>query len=114
MRVAEPEPLGPNGLLRGTLRRDNGRSEYALAGELDLASAKALCDRLRLLAAETTGDVCLDLGELRFLGSTGIRSLLSAEAELSGQGRRLVLRNVGGMPRRVLALTGLEEQLNVE
>jgi anti-anti-sigma factor len=67
-----------------------------------------------VLASLTGGDVVLDLGDLRFLGSPGVLSLLGLHRELDAHGRRLVLRRVHGVSRRVLELTGAVEILNLE
>ncbi len=109
-----PERLGSDGLLHGRLHHMDGRLEYALSGDLDLASADALAERLVLLAELTPGDVYVDLADLEFLGSTGIRALLTVHADLAADGRRLVLRNTPDMPLRALDLTGVSETLNLE
>ena len=67
------------------------RVEYALSGDLDLASADALAERLALLAELAPGDVYVDLADLEFLGSTGIPTLLTVHADLAANGRPLVL-----------------------
>ncbi len=118
MADSEPFPsaewLDPYGLLRGHVTHLDGRVELLVAGELDLASADALLERIDALARESPGDVYIDLGELEFLGSTGIRALLAAHLSLMAGRRRLVLRNVRGTPLRALALTGALEQLHIE
>ncbi len=112
--MSHPDSLDPHGLLRGRVNSMNGLVEYSLSGEIDLATADALHERLEELARKTPGDLRLDLSELEFLGSTGIRALLSVQADLAEQGRRLVLLRVTGPPYRVLELTGLLEELNVQ
>jgi len=112
--VPYPESLDTDGLLRGRVDHGDGRAGYALSGELDLASADALRARLAQLAREHDGDVYLDLEDLEFLGSTGIRAVLSIHDELAEQHRRLVLVNVAGVPARALELTRVLEALNVE
>jgi anti-anti-sigma factor len=62
-------------------------------GELDLATAPSLDAALdRAFAAAGTGRVVLDLRELEFIDSSGLRSLLTARrrAEASGAGFSLV------------------------
>lgn len=108
-----PERLDPHGLLRGRVAHLDGHVELFLAGDLDLDSADGLRERVTALAALTPGDVILDLGEIVFLGSTGIGALMLVHREIAGDGRRLVLRNVNGSARRVLELTGLIDQLNL-
>jgi anti-sigma B factor antagonist len=112
--VPFPESLDPLGVLRGRAEYRDDRIAYFVSGELDLAAADALRDRLAVLAGERPGDLHLDFTELEFLGSTGIRTLIETQRMLSADGRRLVLSNVSGMPRRALELTETLEVLNVE
>jgi anti-anti-sigma factor len=75
-----------------------------LSGELDMASADGVSDAV--LARNGHGEVVLDLGELTFIDSTGIRALLKL-AEKSAP-REVVLRH----PRRnvdiVLGIVDIE------
>ena len=111
--MTHPESFGSDGLLRGRIVDRDGQVEVFLAGELDLASADAVEERLVELASASGGDVTVNCAELDFLGSTGIRALISASDRLSEAGRTLILRNVQGAPRRVLELTAVIERLTV-
>ncbi len=111
--MPHPESFGSDGLLRGRVVEWDGRIEVYLAGELDLASADAVEERLVQLASESGGDVTIDCTELDFLGSTGIRALIGVNDRLSDAGRTLTLRNVQGAPRRVLELTAVIDRLTV-
>jgi anti-anti-sigma factor len=109
--VPDPESFGSAGLLTGRVERSGDRTEVFLAGELDLAAVGPLHRRITGLAEDAPGEMCLDLAELEFLGSTGIRMLIDLAREL---GTRLVVRNVGGMPRRALEMTQTIDMLRVE
>ena len=112
--MPHPERLDPYGLLRGRVEHLDGRVEFHLSGELDLASADALRARVLDLGRLTQGDVILDLGELEFLGSGGLRSVMAIHAALDAKGRRLVLRNVQPVVVRLLKMTGADAFLIVE
>jgi anti-sigma B factor antagonist len=59
---------------------EGGRVRLALVGELDIASASALEERLRVLAQR--GDpVVLDLSRLQFIDSSGLRELVRAVSD---------------------------------
>jgi anti-anti-sigma factor len=59
---------------------DDGHVQLGLVGELDIASASALNERLRALAQR--GDpVVLDLGRLQFIDSSGLRELIRAVSD---------------------------------
>jgi anti-anti-sigma factor len=60
-------------------------------------------------AGEST--VRLDLGEVRFMDSSGLRVLLEIEVDLAADDRRLELHHVSSLVGRLLAVTGLESRL---
>ncbi len=83
-----------------------------LMGELDISNADETLARIEEEAAAGGGDLILDLSELTFIDSSGIRVLLKVIDGLDGRGR-LVLRS----PRRsvydVLSLMGLGNRQSV-
>jgi anti-sigma B factor antagonist len=82
-------------------------------GELDIESAPDL-ERV-LLRPRPAGDrVVVDLGELKFMDSTGLRVLLRARA-LADEGRwEIRLRNVPPTIRRLFDMTGVHDALPPE
>ena len=109
-----PESFGAGSLLRGRVENAGDRTMLFLSGELDIATSAALEARLKEIAAASAGPVVLDLGDLRFLGSTGVRTILTVELHLEASKRPLILRNVEGMPRRTLEMTGILPTLTIE
>ena len=81
-----------------------------LAGELDLGGAPRLEDELRRAEATDASSIVVDLQELEFIDSTGLRLLLMA-AERSRDSGRLTL--IPGPPQvqRVFELTDLVARL---
>jgi anti-anti-sigma factor len=87
-----------------------GRHRLALKGELDLAAAYELETKLSQLCARESGHVELDLREVTFMDSMGMRSLLTARDMCSEHGAQLsVLAGEG--QRRMLEVTGLIDAL---
>jgi anti-anti-sigma factor len=85
----------------------------ALAGEVDLSNVADVGRELRLRLAE--GPVMLDLAELRFMDSSGVRLLDELLREADHGGSRLTLRpQLQPRVRQVLELTGLIEALPFE
>jgi len=82
-----------------------------VSGEIDLMTQEDFDQAVR--AGLDTGSpmVILDLGEVTFLSSIGLRTLVQAHAETEGTGR--VLRVVDGseIVRRIMKVTGLEQLL---
>jgi anti-sigma B factor antagonist len=87
------------------------RLRLSLAGELDLYSATALDDAVVAAEGEKWPCVCLDLSQLEFLDSAGLRVILRTHARAKQDGRRLVVRKGPDSVQRVFRLTQLEEQL---
>jgi anti-anti-sigma factor len=80
-----------------------------LSGELDMAIADSFCQGL--ISSLNGQRPVLDLSELTFLDSSGIRAILQL-ARTSGQS--VVLRNLRPNVRRVLESTGVNETLGVQ
>jgi anti-anti-sigma factor len=85
----------------------------ALSGELDLASAPKLDDELKHVEDRGPALIVLDLQELSFMDSSGLRALLSADARAREAGRRLVLVRGDERVQRVLRITRLDERLEI-
>ena len=84
-----------------------------LSGELDLATAPKLEDELRHVEERGPGLIVLDLRPLSFMDSSGLRSLLAADARAREAGRRLVLVRGDERVQRVLRITRLDERFDI-
>lgn len=73
-------------------------------GEIDLASSTKFEGAL---GAEPGKDVIVDLSDVKFMDSTGVRSMVSANEAHSKAKRRFVLVFDDGPVQRILELTGL-------
>jgi anti-anti-sigma factor len=98
--------------LRITVDRDaDGRAgRVKIAGDVDLASAPELDRSLSALQAEGRS-VVVDMREVSFMDSSGLRVILGADARARSSGSRLIL--VPGPPgvQRVFQLTLLDRRL---
>jgi anti-anti-sigma factor len=91
---------------------DGRRANVALRGELDLLATSELEPELTRLAEEPGVDeVALDLRDLDFLDSSGLRSVLLASRLLGENDRRLVLVRGPSPVQRVFELTRMTERL---
>lgn len=92
---------------------DGSRRRLRVAGELDLATAAVLESHL---TAELDGrhDVELELAEVSFVDSTGLRVLVEGSRRAADRGVQLVLLvPLPPQMQRVLEVTGLSERLTV-
>lgn len=76
-----------------------------------MAAAPTLEDELLRVEGDLVEGVLLDLGELTFLDSSGLRLLLRATTRAKQNGHRLAIVGVGGGPRKVLEITDTERVL---
>ena len=96
-----------------TEERD-GAVRIALSGELDVATARSVEERLTALeAGELPAHVILDLRGLRFIDSTGLSLLINADKRGRKAGRRVTIVAGTGPPRRILDTTGLRGRLDI-
>ena len=93
--------------------RDAGRLRVRLRGELDLATAPALADRLRELGARGER-VLLDLDELAFMDAAGIRLLLAAADDADREDRAFALTPGSGPVRRLFELVARDGRLPID
>jgi anti-anti-sigma factor len=93
---------------------DNGRVVVAVQGEVDAATA----DRLwaGLLEALTTwpGTVTVDLAQVTFLDSQGIKVLIRPSTMCEFDATRLIIRSPQPQVRRVFEVMGLATVLRIE
>jgi anti-anti-sigma factor len=89
-----------------------GDAVISLSGELDLSGAPALDEEIeRLASADDVERVVLDLRELEFLDSSGLRSVALAHRRLAAAGRGLVLVRGHETVQRVFEITRMDERL---
>jgi anti-sigma B factor antagonist len=93
------------------LREENDRMVVTMEGELDMANAPLLQSRIEsgeLAAAKT---VVLDLQQLTFLDSTGLRVILAARELCWRRGQEFAVTPGSQQVQRLLSVTGVGEHL---
>lgn len=92
---------------------DGGNVVIALRGELDLASAPAFSAQFDDVCSDTSAVIVVDLSELDFMDSTGLRSILLAHERCNQQGRRFAVVPGGRQVARLLEIARVEDHLEV-
>ena len=97
------------------LRTENdGKAPRVIAsGELDLATAEELDAELKRAEASAPETLVLDLRELQFMDSTGLRIVLAADARARERGAKLVVVRAPGEVDRVFRLTRMDHHLEL-
>ncbi len=97
----------------GISRRQDGGISFSLTGELDLSTLEQLETALEGSLDGTPETVVVDLRNLTFLDSSGLRLMLALNADLREEGGRLVLVQGPRRVHRVLELTRADEELEI-
>ena len=84
----------------------------ALAGRLDTTTAPQLETELKQNISGVE-ELVLDLAELEYLSSAGLRVLLSAQKVMNRQGN-MVVRNVNEIIMEIFEVTGFVDVLTIE
>ncbi len=93
---------------------DGADLRITVRGELDLANAPELERELHgLLTAGGAGDLVLDLREVTFIDSSGLRAVLVGSREARAAGRRMLVCPGEGQVLRVIELAQVAEHLEL-
>ena len=99
------EPLTIN------LRRENDRAVVEMQGELDMANAPLLQSTIESEEMAAVKTVVLDLQQLSFLDSTGLRVILAARELCWRRGQEFAVTPGSQQVQRLLSVTGVGEHL---
>ncbi len=99
------------GALQMRSTRAGAAHVIALRGELDLGSVEIVEAELERVESTDARQIVLDLRELDFLDSTGIRLVYMADMRSRQDGDRLVIRRGPDSVQRMFAMTDLASRL---
>jgi anti-sigma B factor antagonist len=91
-------------------KRDGEEHRLVLAGELDIATVPELEQALAAIK-DGVERVVVDLSGLRFMDSTGLRTILRANQRLEAEGEQLLLMRGPSAVQRVFETTGMAPRL---
>ena len=99
--------------LRIELRRDQDLAVLRLDGELDLASTPLFQAELDSPAVSAAAKLLIDLCDLNFIDSTGLRTIFSAQAQALERGQEFAVTQGSQQVQRLLAITRMEDHLRI-
>ena len=108
-----PDRLGPSGGLDVEVDRREPAPAVTVKvrGEIDVATAPALQQRLETLLDGGVEDLVLDLQDVPFCDVSGLNMLLRVQTQLWARGGRLRVRRPCPTLRRMVAVLGLVDCL---
>jgi anti-anti-sigma factor len=84
----------------------------SLSGELDLASAGVLDTAIGELCTDGAERITLEMGELEFMDSTGLRSVLVGQELCEVNGCELLIGDLSAQVRRLFEVSGVGGKLS--
>ncbi|HEY2570369.1 MAG TPA: DUF6328 family protein [Solirubrobacteraceae bacterium] len=99
--------------LRVDARSEQDRIVLHLTGELDLASSSIFERALAEPALAAAPLVVLDLDDLKFVDSTGLRIILTAHESARGRGQEFAITPGSPQVQRLLSITSVAEHMRV-
>lgn len=101
-------------MAEATAFQHDGTTRLVLSGEVDLADYESLSAHIRRLEERRPRVLTLDLRQVDYMDSTGVRWLLEAHERARQAGRRLlVIHSAGQALIRLFALCKLDELLDL-
>ena len=94
-------------------KEGDGATHLILRGELDLSTVEKVEEELRRAEGAEPETVVLDLRELTFLDSTGLRTIVKADQRAKEAGKRFVVGKGPDTVHRVFTITRLDERLEM-
>jgi anti-sigma B factor antagonist len=88
-----------------------GTGRLVVVGELDMATAPQLEERVGTMLARSVRELTIDLRKLGFIDSSGLRLLIILRDRAIGEGWTLSLIPPSGQVLEIFALTGADENL---
>jgi anti-anti-sigma factor len=99
------------GVFAASVSESAGRCVVALSGDLDASTVDALDEALGYAEASAAEEIVVDLSQLAFMDSSGLRLILAAHARSQADSDRMRLVRGPRRVQRVFELTGMESRL---
>lgn len=96
-----------------TKNTENGVLTLALEGRLDTNTAPELEKEISVSLTADVQTLILDLKDLEYISSAGLRVLLAAQKKMNKQGN-MVVKNANDMIMDVFQVTGFVDILTIE
>ncbi|WP_412543925.1 STAS domain-containing protein [Longispora sp. K20-0274] len=88
-----------------------GSVALLVEGDLDMTTSPDLSAAIRAALGDGATAISVDLTDVRFLDSTGIRALFDGYLDATRLGGQLAVHGAGDWVRRVLEISGVAEVL---
>lgn len=93
---------------------ENGQTTIQLNGMLDSNNASQLEEAVNKVSDNDIKNVCIDLQNLEYTSSKGLRIILSLQKRLDAKNGKLVLKNIQPAVKEVFEVTGFTDFMDIQ
>ena len=94
-------------LLRISTRRKDGAVHLTISGELDASTAEMFATSIQMACDSSPETLHLDLADLSFCDSSGLRKFVRLAETCASQGTKLCITGAQPIVRRIFNMAGL-------
>jgi anti-anti-sigma factor len=91
---------------------EGGITKVIIDGRLDIEGAAAIDMRMNVIAG-TKKAVLVDMQQVSFLGSMGLRALVAPARAIKGRGGKIVIFGPNEMVEKVLKMSGVDTMIPI-
>jgi anti-sigma B factor antagonist len=103
--------MGPQPTFATRVEARDGVAIMALSGELDMSTAPILREELAQVEHSGPPAIVIDLRDVTFIDSSGLKEFLEAKSRAQSNGHRLLMSGANPQARRLFELTGTQSLL---
>lgn len=93
---------------------NNSKLIISLNGRLDTITSPQLEEKINNISLDEIEIFILDVKELEYISSAGLRLVLKVHKKMTAQGGQLKLINVNDMIMEIFDMTGMSDFLDIE
>ena len=93
---------------------NNSKLFISLSGRLDTITSPQLEEEINSISLDKIEIIILDVKELEYISSAGLRPVLKVHKKMTAQGGQLKLINVNDMIMDIFDMTGMSDFLDIE
>lgn len=101
-------------MLQITKKSEGNKSELILVGRLDTTTAPEFDKEIQAVCNNDTAELVLELKDLDYISSAGLRVILSAQKKMNAVSGALIVRHPNEMISDVFDATGFVDILTIE
>lgn len=84
-------------------------TKVSVCGEIDIYSARQFKENLYRIVDKSENDIIVDLGELKYIDSTGLGIFVGALKKARLNGRNIHIENTKDNIKKLFTITGLDK-----